>query len=122
MIKVLHYDHHLDLASELHAELLSRFYEHPFVEYEFIDPGNETRFEYIREIIESKLPNADVLLIHPGIRGQDVVIHQYPVMYPHLRIGLITPSPDQYESSDKIVLLDCLNLDQIVNFVYSCKK
>ena len=122
MIKVLHYDYDVNLAVELQVYLTEYADQHPEVNYEFLEHGGYGDFKHDRKTIESRLPEIDVQLIKPGIKGRRVVIHQYPTEFPHLKIGLLTPSPDMYEESGEVQVLDYLNIDQIVNFILSCKK
>ena len=124
MIKVVHFDYVPFFSGGLRERLEFEFAKHPDVRY--IDYGKEFRsasFTWSREHLESMLPDADVLLIHPGLKNQKAVF-EYPKRFPDLRVALVTPEGCEYkESADfGISLFSYNHIDQIVKFVLRGKK
>jgi len=122
MIRVVHYDHNRFFSNNLRESLVQNLSEYPNVNYLDYNPGSDI-FETIRGDLEKLLPEKDVLLIHPGVKGQEV-ISSYPIKFPHLKIAyVIVGEFEAYQELNGIRLfLGCRDIKRIVNFILEPKK
>lgn len=95
MVKVLHFDHNPGLTRFPIEALKKLMKGNPEIEYEWFET-NWSNFEKNRKRLEERLPLQDVLLIHPGLEGQKVVLTEWAPKYSRLRIGIVSLVSWQY--------------------------
>lgn len=126
MIRIVHFDHNPKKSQEYIVEL-RRMIEAQGLDYTFFK-GEFDNWDLDREFLEEMLYDQDVFLVHPGVSSEDRelqrdVVCDYPVIYPELRIGIISLLPDDYENtcffrSKRIRLLDYRELEEIMAFIF----
>lgn len=125
-MKILHFDHDPRKSQEYIVEL-KRMFEKQELDYTFFK-GDFDCFDLNRDHLEEMLYDQDVFLAHPGISEENAefqrdILCSYPIIYPELRIGIISLLPDDYSDtcsfgSDRIRLLDYRELEEVMAFIF----
>lgn len=116
MIRVIHYDHKRFFSHRIRERLATELAKYPEVDYVDYWPDSEV-FEFVKIDLEKILPEKDVLLIHPGVKGQATVLG-YPVRFPKLRIAFVIGGEvGAYQMENGIMVIDGYRTDEIVKFI-----
>ncbi|MBS3172519.1 hypothetical protein J4438_02990 [Candidatus Woesearchaeota archaeon] len=115
MIKLLHYDP--SGIYSISEEFMSRIMFAGFDSKEFRYFAEEGSIDELEKVILREVPN--VLLIHPGVKNQARVIEDYPIMFPNLKIGLISFIPEDYQTNNQIRILSYERIDEVLQFILS---
>jgi len=96
--------------------LVAELANYPEVDYLDYRPESVI-FETGKIELEKILPNKDVLLIHPGLKGQAIVLG-YPAIFPKLRIAFVIGGEfEAYHMENGIMVIDGYRTDEIVKFI-----
>ena len=110
--------------SEYIHNIVDCLQKHPEINYQSIEPVSEYFFDTLDKI-EPLLLEKDLVLTHPGVLGQDVVLKIWPQLFPKLKIGVLTFNLLKYQKEPKYKnteILDISNIESIIQFVLSAKK
>jgi hypothetical protein len=117
MIRVIHFDYNKFSSEKIRLHLASLFERFEVHYYDFMQDhpsGTESMGE-----LEALLPHYQVLLIHPGVERQAIVL-RYQEKFPQLRVALVLPgdySSYSHEEIREMPLFGYENVDSIVDFV-----
>ena len=118
MIRVIHYDYRRYESHRIRERLATELVKYPEVDYLDYRPESEI-FDFGRVGLEKILPEKDVLLIHPGVKGQAIVLG-YPAIFPKLRIAFVIGGEFQaYPMENGVMVIDGYRTDEIVKFILS---
>ena len=118
MIRVIHFDYNKFDSGAIRDGLDFEFKKHPDVQYtDFMQdhPGGTDSLK----TLECLLPENDVLLIHPGVERQNIVL-TYSQQFPNLRVALVIPGDFSHYHHEEIFdtpLFGYQNIHEIVRFV-----
>ncbi len=125
MVNVLHFDYQPHMTAEAIYALQKRIHEFLDIQYQLLNPQLGMQgFDYNRSELERLLPDQDVLLIHPGTKGQLVVMEEYPRRYTNLRIGILSFSEGDYDGtrySGRVQIFSYMKPDKVIQFILEKK-
>lgn len=123
MVNVLHFDYRPDMMVESIYALQKYLKNFPEIHYQMLNPQPGMQgFEYNQSRLEALLPAQDVLLVHPGVHAQGIVMEEYPRQFPQLSIGVLSFCEGDYDPPEtvppsKIYVLSYKNAEKIVQFI-----
>ena len=130
-IKVLHYDYGSDSFFKEVDDFSNKIENYPIIKCDFYDGLFKPSSDFIcdKESLEKILGNYDVLIIHPGVDGQPIILKEFPSNYPNLKIGIVSPhiiirdyDPIDETKYPNIRLFPYEEQDMIIEFILAPKK
>lgn len=122
MVKVLHFD----ATSEVVEKVIYGILQDKPLD---VVSARKEGISYVN--LEDRLPEYEVLVIHPGVRNQKLVIEGFGQRFPDLYIGVVTPGPNEYVIEERRGNVSLIGYkfgypqdlaDKIVGYIHRCSQ
>ncbi len=100
MLNVIHFDYESNLDRNCGSIVERALQDLENVNYQFMGSTEKTpiTFHQRKEQLEKLLPETHILLIHPGLENQRIVLQDYPKRFPNLRVAIVSNDEFDYNT------------------------